>query len=126
MAQNTTVAPWAAEAPGAPYPMTIDELLALSGSGAYEQLGVVCPFCTRGRPNEVSYVHLMSARTHPGNDNYEAAHHFEIGVRGDVTILRFSSAASTIWTNIARAGKAGKVKRVGGSSEHAGTKAPRR
>jgi Uma2 family endonuclease len=29
MAQNTTLAPWAEEVPGAPYPMTIDDLLAL-------------------------------------------------------------------------------------------------
>src|SRR5579863_4181078 len=35
MAQHTTLAPWAEEVPGASYPMTVDELLALPDDGQW-------------------------------------------------------------------------------------------
>ncbi len=36
MAQHTTIAPWAEEVPGAPYPMTVDELLALPDDAEWQ------------------------------------------------------------------------------------------
>jgi Uma2 family endonuclease len=36
MAQHVTAAPWAEEVPGAPYPMTVDDLLALPEGAAWQ------------------------------------------------------------------------------------------
>ena len=68
----------------------IRAMFAPMGTGGFDQLGIVCPFCPISTHGGASYVHMKTPRVYAGNDRYDASHHFDMDVRGDVTVLHFS------------------------------------
>ncbi len=50
-----------------------------------------CPYCG------YDYVHITKPLTFSGNDRYEAAHAFLMGVRGDVHAILFEGECGHSW-----------------------------
>lgn len=67
-----------------------------SGTGAYLDAGVVCPFCPR-KLGDYSYVHLGDITHLPGNDNYESSNPWGLNVRGDVVAQEFWGECGHRW-----------------------------
>jgi hypothetical protein len=106
-----------AESPEEAQTHTMERLRAMfaaSGTGAYDESGVVCPFCDLTKSDGVSYVHMDWRINHLGNDHYDASRRYGVSVRGDVTALTFWCAeGGHRWVLAFGAHKAGLVVRVG-------------